>query len=273
MNVNTGFFPSLFSIPTILDLVVPAKERRQPVMLVTHQPPTTPAMTLSEDLKERVITLYSSGGVSMREVARLLNVSLGLVHNVVSCYQRFGQVTNPQLRFYGRRRALNSGDLSFVREVIDAQPSTYLDKLQYKLTAVRGVQVLLATISRTLAHMGLTRKALSREASERNEDVRLLWELDMAQYTDPEMFVFLDESAVDNRTVWRACGWSAASTPTVERSTFLRGVHHSILPALTSQGMLALEIFEGSVNKECFIRFIREEIVSLSFVCAGRNAN
>jgi hypothetical protein len=83
----------------------------------------------------------------------------------------------------------------------------------------------------------------------------------MAQYTDPEMFVFLDESAVDNRTVQRANGWAAAGTPAVERSTFLRGVRHSILPALASHGMLALEIFEGSVNKERFIHFIRENIV------------
>ena len=116
--------------------------------------------------------------------------------------------------------------------------------------------------------MGFTRKAISREASERNKDVRLLWELDMAQYVDPEMFVFLDESAVDNRTVWRESGWAAAGTPAVERSTFLRGVRHSILPALTSQGMLALEIFEGSVNKERFTRFIRENIVRSSLcVC------
>ena len=55
--------------------------------------------------------------------------------------------------------------------------------------------------------MGFTRKALSREASERNETVRLLWELDMAQYVDPEVLVFLDESAVrsEERRVGKEC--------------------------------------------------------------------
>lgn len=77
------------------------------------------------------------------------------------------------------------------------------------------------------------------------------------------MFVSLDESAADNHTVRRASGWAAASTPAVERSACLRGIRHSILPALTSQGMLALEIFEGSV-KEHFIRFIRETIARSS---------
>ncbi|KAF9646681.1 hypothetical protein BDM02DRAFT_3067950, partial [Thelephora ganbajun] len=34
----------------------------------------------------------------------------------------------------------------------------------------------------------------------------------------------------------------------------------SILPASASQGMIALEIFEGSVTKDCFMRFLGENI-------------
>ena len=231
----------------------------QTVTLVTQAAqPTIPTMTLSEDPKERVISLYSLGGFSMRDVAELLNVSLGLVQKVVSCHRRFGQVNDPRPRSYGRHHLLNNDDVRFVHEVIGAQPAIYLDKIQYKLAAVCGVQVSLATVGRTLSRMGLTRKVLSREANERHKDVRLLWELDMAQYTDLDMFVFLDESAADNHTMRQACGWSAASTPAVERFTFLQGVRHSILPALMSQGMLALDI---SVNKERFIHFINENIV------------
>ncbi|KAF9538412.1 hypothetical protein CPC08DRAFT_612093, partial [Agrocybe pediades] len=35
---------------------------------------------------------------------------------------------------------------------------------------------------------------------------------------------------------------------------------YSVLPALTSEGMIALDIFEGSVNKERFIQFITEQV-------------
>ena len=87
-------------------------------------------MTLSEDLKERAIGLYSSGGLTMREVAKLLNVSIGLVHNVVSCYRRFGQVNDPRPRSYGRHHILDNDDISFIRGVICAQPSIFLDELQ-----------------------------------------------------------------------------------------------------------------------------------------------
>lgn len=42
---------------------------------------------------------------------------------------------------------------------------------------------------------------------------------------------------------------------------FLRGQQFSILPALTYDGVIALDIFEGSVNKERFIQFVEQQLV------------
>jgi hypothetical protein len=53
---------------------------------------------------------------------------------------------------------------------------------------------------------------------------------------------------------------------------FCRGSNNP-RPVLTSQGMIALEIFEGSVNKECFIRFLQDNIVHSFFVCARYDTN
>jgi len=222
-------------------------------------------MTLSKDLKARVADIYSQGDMTMREVAEMFTVSLGFTHNVIAHHRRFGQITSPCTSGpRGRRRVLDTIDMLFIQEIIEVNPSIYLDELQHKLAIARNVYVSIATISRTLSRMGLTRKAVSRRATERNDSVRMLWEMEMAQYVNPDMFVFLDESAVDGLTGMRANGWSPANIRAIERTTFFRGVRHSILPALTSRGMIALEIFEGSVNKDRFIRFLRESIVSLS---------
>jgi len=86
----------------------------------------------------------------------------------------------------------------------------------------------------------------------------------MAQYTDPNVFVALDKSAVDNKTVQREYGCSASGMPCVQWATFLCGVCYSILPALTTEGIIALDIFEGSVTKERFLAFIREQVVCVS---------
>jgi hypothetical protein len=88
----------------------------------------------------------------------------------------------------------------------------------------------------------------------------------MAEYLDPDVFVALDESAVDDKTGQCRYGRSPAGQPCVQRMTFLRGVRHSILPALTTKGVIALDIFEGSVTKERFLSFMREHVVCATAV-------
>ena len=84
----------------------------------------------------------------------------------------------------------------------------------------------------------------------------------MAQYNDPDLFLFLDESAINNLSTQHFAGWSPCGTPCVWRATFIRGAHYSMLPALTIDGIVALDIFEGAVNQEIFVRFLCEQIVS-----------
>ena len=40
-------------------------------------------------------------------------------------------------------------------------------------------------------------------------------------------------------------------------------MQYSILPALTTEGIIALDIFEGSVTKERFLTFIQEQVVHM----------
>ena len=197
----------------------------------------------------------------MRSVAETLNVSLGFVHHIVDLYRTYGQVTDPTAMPRRGRRIVTTADEDFIRSLMRAQPSIYLDEIQQELESVLGLFVSIATISRTLARMEISKKSLSRRAAERNEELRTLWELELTQLSDPDLFVFIDESAVDNRTVQRSQGWSAVGGHSVSRCTFLRGKRHSILPALSSDGIIALEVIEGSVNKERFLEFLHDRIV------------
>ena len=65
----------------------------------------------------------------------------------------------------------------------------------------------------------------------------------MAQYQDADVFVALDESTVDVKTLQCHFGRSLSGTPCVQRAAFLRGTWYSVLPALTTQGIIALDIF------------------------------
>lgn len=108
-------------------------------------------------------------------------------------------------------------------------------------------------------------KRIAKDALERNELLRATWQ---AAWGDipAESFVWLDESSVDDTTNQRRYGWAPFGRPCVRRATFIRGTRYSVLPALSSDGIIALDIFEGSVNKEKFTRFVLEDLVRVDCV-------
>lgn len=223
------------------------------------------APPLSDDLKRRIYHWYTTeDNIIMKDCAQRAGCSIGSVAKVMKNIRDFGTVSNPLSKHTGRPRVADDGDDLYIREIIKSRPTIYLDELQIKLETVRNVFLSIPTISRTLRRLELSNKRVQRAASERNEDLRAIWEGELGQheYQDPDLFVFLDESAVDNHTFQRTMGWSQINTPCVERGTFLRGTRYSILPALSIEGIIALDIFEGSVTKEIFLNYIREQVVS-----------
>lgn len=219
----------------------------------------TPA--ISVDLKQRIVNLYNHEDWSMQEIADTLHVSKGLVSKVIGIHRDYGSVIDPTKQCTGRPPYFNDDDHAFLQQTLAANHTLYLDEIQDRLAKVRNLHVSVATISRALRNEGMSWKGVSKAALERDEELRMLWRLEMVEYSDPELFVFLDESAVDNHTIQRNHGWSQMGIPCVSRGAFLRGTRFSILPALTIDGIIALDIFEGSVNKEKFIGFLKDSVV------------
>lgn len=76
------------------------------------------------------------------------------------------------------------------------------------------------------------------------------------------MLIFLDEAAKNDKTAGRNKGWSLKGTRCVQRRCFVRGKRYLILPALTLDGIIAHEIYEGSVTLERFYEFLKDYVVS-----------
>jgi transposase len=194
------------------------------------------------------------------EISKLAQCSERTVYNVLRLHREYGQVTNPFTHRGRPRKALDPIDIEYIYALLQANPAMYLDELQEQLFAARDKDVSLATISRAIRNLGMTHKSISKTAAERDELLRATWQ---AAYGDipAEYFVWLDESSVDDRTNQRTRGWADVGRACVRRATFIRGQRYSVLPALSSDGIIALDIFEGSVNKERFIQFLNNELV------------
>lgn len=216
---------------------------------------------LSKDLRERVVHWRLEDGKTYRELAKLAGCSIGTIANILHYHHKFGQSTNPFNRRSGRVPLLNNEDMDFIDDLLEREPCLFLDELQDRVEEHCGKRVSMATLHRNVNKLNITGKRVTKQAAERNEILRATWEGEMAQYGDPDVFVFLDESAVDNKTSQRNKGRSHRGIPCVRRVTFIRGTRYSILPALSVDGIIAMDIFPGSVNRERFLQFLYEQVV------------
>lgn len=224
------------------------------------------APPLSHQLKQCIVQWRLDDGESVEEISRRARCSPSTVYEILRTVRLFGTISNPAVHTHGRRCLFEDLDLARIRQYINENPAAYLDEIQLFVRDILEVDVSIATLSRTLRQLAITNKAISKTAAERDELVRATW---MAANGDipKENIVWLDESSVDDMTNQRRRGWAEMGRACVRRDTFIGGQRYSILPALTVEGIIALDIFEGSVTKEKFLQFLEENLVRTLLFC------
>ncbi|CDO71854.1 hypothetical protein BN946_scf184939.g78 [Trametes cinnabarina] len=78
----------------------------------------------------------------------------------------------------------------------------------------------------------------------------------IAENYQPEQLVFVDETHLNRETTRRMYGWAQCGRRAHRREFFIRGQRYSILPALSLDGIIALDVFETSLTAEKFTLFI-----------------
>ena len=117
-------------------------------------------------------------------------------------------------------------------------PDLYLDELRQELAISTGVWGSIPTVWRTLRRTGYTMKKvcdpnivsyiylhliqLSRIALERNADIRRNFAARIGTY-EPEKLVFVDESAVDRRAMYRGKAWAIRGREAHRKTFFCCG--------------------------------------------------
>ena len=148
----------------------------------------------------------------------------------------------------------------YLSSILDANPCLYLDELQSQLTTGQDVDVSISTIFYAVQNPVNSHKCVSKAALERNELLHAMWQAECGNI-HMDYFVWLYKSGVDDHMNQHTRGWAALDHACIHYATFIQGQCYSILPALTLDGIIVLDIFEGSINKEKFIWFLKEDLV------------
>ena len=91
---------------------------------------------------------------------------------------------------------------------------------------------------------------------ERNEEDREVFQRNVRVHFRPEHFVFADESHFNRLTLRRSYAWSKRGERASRHEFQFRGAKYSILPALSLNGVLHLEVVKNVVTGAIFRRFI-----------------
>ena len=115
------------------------------------------------------------------------------------------------------------GNFQYLESLVERTPNLYLRELRADLEENRGVSVDVSTIYRTLYRRGFALKKNSFVASERVEESRTKYQIEVVQNYHPEQLVFVDECAVNHLTTRRPRGWALIGCHSRRWDFFIRG--------------------------------------------------
>jgi hypothetical protein len=123
----------------------------------------------------------------------------------------------------------------------------------------------MATIHRGLEQAGLNVKQVQKMASEHDPIRRADFIRRIAQYP-ASCLLPIDEVSKDDRTYVRLWGRSEVGSRVEVHQPFCRKQCFSMLAALAlDEGIVAVDVIEGSFTQDLFIKFLRDDVVRICF--------
>ncbi|CAG8807199.1 3505_t:CDS:2, partial [Gigaspora margarita] len=155
-----------------------------------------------------------------------------------------GCVTNPYKELPGCQKLFNSEDIVILKQLVYKKVDWYLNKLVYEIEKMTRKHASVASLWRSLRYCEIT------PAQERNKRARSSFIAKIRENYTCDQLIFLDESSKDERNLTCYYGYSFIDTCVQKKIVFVRKKRYTILLALIIDGIIALDIIEGSCNRK-----------------------
>ena len=139
-------------------------------------------------------------------------------------------------------------------------PGLYLGEVCQKVVDLTATQISSSTVCRILQRHGFTRKKNQQVALQRSALSRAKFMADM-QFFRTDQIVWLDETEWDKRDQIRKYGYSLRGERPVYHRLLHRGNRISAIIAMCTDGIIALELFQGTLNGDRFLDFLRGSLI------------
>lgn len=213
----------------------------------------------SADLRWRIVWQRIAKELTFKQIGSRLGVSPSTAYRI---YKLFVETSDVQAKKNKAPRLckMNDSIQMFVVGLVLETPSLYLHELCVKVKDVSGIEVCPPAICKLLHKHGMTRKKIRQVAVQRSAKLRGNF---MAQVLlrRSEMYVWLDETGCDNRNYMRKYGYALRGSVPICHRLLARGQRVSAIAAISTEGLVALELSTGTVNSDLFYDFIRGSLI------------
>ena len=201
------------------------------------------------EIRWRVVFLRNDN-YSIKEIARTLRVGQTFVKKILSLYHTTLGVEY-EAHHKGRPRIIKGQDNVLIRTLVDKYPEIYLDELRDWMHHITGKEYTITTLHRFLRKSGLTVKKMHVIARQRNELLRSSYRRLVSDFHQHQ-FLFIDESAKDDRTFQRKFGMCLKGCRLANHGNFTRGKRFSVLAAMAATGVQVAHSIIGSYDMSQF---------------------
>lgn len=187
----------------------------------------------------------------------------------------FGVARRPKeaLKHYRRPPHITPAMEEFLIDLIARKGDLWQEEMIEELWHEFSVLVSQPTLSHSFTRMDFTKKVAVRIAAQRDPERRRQFELDL-QELDEEQLVYVDESSVNEKTLFRKRCWSKKGTPAVTESVLRSSTRCSVLPAYTIDGYISgiTLVVEGSVTQAIYEDWLEQRLLPKCEPFPGRRS-
>lgn len=217
----------------------------------------------SVDVRERVVAAHREGKGTYAQLAELFKVGEASISRWLRLDRESGTLEPKPLP--GREPKLDAKGRDVLRELVDADSDATLAELSQQVRERVGVKIVVSTVHKTLAKMGITRKKdlHATHATERDRDDVLLlrWLFHHERLGDvAERLLFFDESGINlamTRRYARAPRGQRAHGDTPKNW----GDSVSLAAGIGLRGLIAPLVLRGSMTGDVFEAYVEQFVL------------
>lgn len=226
----------------------------------------------SPDIGWRVVWQRLAMQSSFEAIALRLQIAPSTAHRIFSQFKRTGDVLPEKQPQRETMRKLDDLHELLILSAVITNPGLYLRELCHLVAQSTGTCVSGSTICRLLRKHGFSRKKIQQVARQRCVIFRADYVARIMQYPKRSL-VFVDETGCDARNHIRKFGYALKGEPPVYHRFLVHGKRVSAIAAISTDGLLGVELKTGTNNAESFADFVRGTLLPSMQPFDGSNSS